>query len=120
MSHTSCHGTDVDNAFDIGSPEECLDICAETDGCVWASYFAEDEFCLLTEDCTAVEACGDCYVSTVNNLNCALDGGGGDDNGMPPNQYSSYFPYRVFFREKYFNVDWGLEWHRISINSGDR
>ncbi len=69
----SCQGRSVGNAFNIESPEECLDACIETDGCVWATYFEGDEFCALTLDCNSVEICGDCTIASVDNNNCELE-----------------------------------------------
>ena len=71
----SCQGRSVGNAFDIDSAEECFDICIDTDGCVWATHFSEDDFCALTLDCPSVEFCGDCTIASVNNNNCEVGNG---------------------------------------------
>ncbi len=81
-TNCSCHGTSVGNAFDVNTAEECLDVCIDTDGYVWATHFAGNKFCELTLNCPDVEVCEDCAISSVNNDNCDLDDGivatGGD------------------------------------------
>ncbi len=61
---------DVATENDIGSPEDCLDLCIEEEDCRWSSYFGENGACLLTENCIGLEVCDDCSISNVENPAC--------------------------------------------------
>ncbi len=54
-----------------------MDICFDTDGCSWVTYFEDDSFCVLLENCDGIEDCDDCTVASTNNGQCG-DGGSGD------------------------------------------
>ena len=73
ITFCSCQGTDLGNEIGVGSAEECLNICFDTDGCSWVTYFQDDSFCVLLENCDGIEDCDDCIVASTNNEECDDD-----------------------------------------------
>ncbi len=69
----SCQGTDLGNEIGVGSAEECLNFCFDTEGCSWVTYFQDDSFCVLLENCDGIEDCDDCIVASTNNEECDDD-----------------------------------------------
>ncbi len=61
----------------MGSAEECLDLCVVEDGCLYATFFGDSGACVLLEDCTDLETCGDC---TSGVQSCSDGGDDGQSN----------------------------------------
>ncbi len=73
----------MDNVAFVDSPEDCLDLCSQTLGCSWATYFGEDNggACLLTSDCQSFEECPGCHLGNANVAADCGDGGSNTDHG---------------------------------------
>ncbi len=62
----------------LASAEDCLDLCYDTEGCQWMTYFGDTGFCVLLEDCQDLDECAECTVANADSAECSGDGDGGD------------------------------------------
>ena len=58
-----CLGHVVDDSV-VEGEEECEQLCINEQTCEWFSYLGDQQFCLLLDDCTALDtSCSNCHTS---------------------------------------------------------
>ena len=66
-----CLGHVVDDSI-VDGEEECEQLCINEETCTWFSFLADQQFCLLLDDCSSLDTtCSNCHTSMKTCLDYA-------------------------------------------------